>query len=501
MTGIIGRIMGRLRLASRPAASVRRRGWDAAAGGRLVSGWMTDGLSASAALRGSLATMRSRCRDLERNNVHARRILRLVEEHVVGPRGIRLQARVRDDDGTLDVDACRRIEDAWAEWGEAGVCTMDGRLSWAGAQRLIARTIARDGEVVIRLIRGRRAGNRYGLALQLLEADHLDEHDDRDLSGGRVVRSGVEMDAWGRPIALHLHARHPGDAIAASRLDRRIRVPMRDALHPYVPERIGQVRGVPWMVAAVMSLRQLGEYQRSEVVAARVAAAKMGFFVQDPDADPELAAAPAADDMSMEAEPGVLEMLPPGYRFQAWDPQHPNSAYAEFVRAMLREVAAGCGVSYASLSGDLTQTSYSSLRQGALMERDAWRVVQQWMIDAVLRPIYRAWLDMALLTGALAPLPTAKAEKFGRHIWRPRGWEWVDPYRETRAALDAIGGRIESRSSVLARRGEDMGDLLEEIAQERELAAQYGVDLPDPGRRVGGGAGGVDGNAKDDDDG
>ena len=58
------------------------------------------------------------------------------------------------------------IEREFANWGKA--CTVDGRLSWVDAQKLFVETVARDGECLIRLVRG--YNNPFGFALQFILA-------------------------------------------------------------------------------------------------------------------------------------------------------------------------------------------------------------------------------------------------------------------------------------------------------------------------------------------
>src|SRR5579884_2199984 len=98
-----------------------------------------------------------------------------------------------------------------------------------------------------------------------------------------------------------------------------------------------------------------------------------------------------------------------GQKLQSIDWQHPNAAFSEFVKAMLRGMAVGLNVSYASLAGDLREVNYSSIRQGALDERDAWRTLQTFAIRHIYQPIFTDWFAMARLTGRL-PLPAAPAE-------------------------------------------------------------------------------------------
>ena len=47
------------------------------------------------------------------------------------------------------------------------------------------------------------------------------------------------------------------------------------------------------------------------------------------------------------------------YDMKMFDPDHPNTGFAEFESAMLRGVASGLNVSYAALSSDLSSVNYS----------------------------------------------------------------------------------------------------------------------------------------------
>jgi capsid protein len=105
-------------------------------------------------------------------------------------------------------------------------------------------------------------------------------------------------------------------------------------------------------------------YREAELVAARVAASKMGF-ITSPDGDGY-----TEDDLEdthapvMSAELGSFEQLPTGMDIKLFDPTHPTSAFSDFHKAVLRGIASGLGVSYASLASDLENVNYSSIRQG-----------------------------------------------------------------------------------------------------------------------------------------
>ena len=178
--------------------------------------------------------------------------------------------------------------------------------------------------------------------------------------------------------------------------------------------------------------------------------------------------------------PGVFDKLPRGWGFEPYDPTYPSGEFAEFFRAILKAFAAGVGVSYASLSGDLSDTSYASSRVGIIDDRDHYRWLQRWFIGAFYAPLYAIWLDTALLAGAITtsagrPLPWAKRAKFAEAHWQTRGYDWVDPVKDIDAEVMAIYAGLKTRTEALAERGRDLRETMQQLAEEEELAASLGL--------------------------
>ena len=457
------------------AKTLKKRSYDGARMNRLFSDFITSQRSADSELRHTLKTLRNRCRELVRNNEYARRYVHLIKTNVVGERGITLQEKAFNEDGTLDVGANNIIEREWNRWGRTGNCTVDGRLSWLDAQMLVIESLARDGECLVRMVNYN--GNPDRFALEFLEPDLIDEDKNERLSDGRQIRMGVELDRYRRPIAYHILTAHPGDLEYATQARRTERVPADRILHLYLPERAQQTRGVPWMSTAIQSLKMLHGYREAELVAARTAASKMGFFTSPagdgflPD-DYEDSVVPI-----MEAEPGTFQQLPQGVTFQAFDPQHPTSAFGEFEKAVLRGIASGLGVSYHSLANDLTQTSYSSIRQGSIEDRDFYRTLQRFMIDHFVTPVFRAWL-LQTMTNGVVNLPIRKFDKFADSAtFRPRGFQWIDPQKEIQAHVVALNNGLISMQDVAAVYGRDVEEVFAQIARDKQTAADFGLEL------------------------
>jgi lambda family phage portal protein len=210
----------------------------------------------------------------------------------------------------------------------------------------------------------------------------------------------------------------------------------------------------------------LGE---AEIVASRAAACYMGF-IKMPNAEVKYGDKQPDGSTMSELSPALIERLNPGEDFVFAAPNRPNAQLDPFMRLMLREVAAGVGSSYESLSRDYSQSNYSSSRLALLDDRDLWRMLQRWFIRSFREPLYNEWLTLAVMAGAIEDLDVLTygnaPERFQAVRFKPRGWNWVDPTKEVQAYKDAVRCGFTTVSRVIEQTGN--GDDLEDILTERE---------------------------------
>jgi lambda family phage portal protein len=475
----------RLPGARRGVQPIQRRAWDASGVDRRTGAWPTMPESSAHEQRFALRQLRGRSRHLVNNNEYAARFVDLCGQNIVGANGVQMEAKGKGSDGKQDDENNAKIEEAWEAWGRKGVCTVDGMLSWEDAQQVIVECVARDGEVMVKPVVGTAAGNKFGFAIQIIEADYLDElfYETSDISGAGVFM-GVEVDRTGRVVAYYLLNYNPAD-YGYSGSANRTRMTPDQLWHIYVPKRGHQRRGVPWMSASMLSLYQLGDFKESELTATRVAAAKMGFFEQSGEGAAPMGSDDEDDTDSpiMDVEPGTFERLPLGWKVSTVDWHHPNVAFDAFVKSCLRGSAVGVGVGYNELAGDLENVNYSSLREGRLSAIELWRRRQRWFRDWVCQPVFSRWLDMAIVTGALG-IPARKADAFRYPRWVARGWDWIDPQKEAEANRVDLALGLTTRTRILAEQGDDFEDVIEELAEERGRMIALGLnpDVTLPGK-------------------
>ncbi len=455
--------------------AVTKRSFDGANSSRLTSDWGTTVTSADAELRDNLGAMRSRWRELERNNDYGNRFLSLLENNVIGSEGVNLAMHILDPSGKLDTKACAIIEAAWTKWSKKNNCTISGLYSMDEVCRLSLRSAARDGSILCQKIIGSEAGNSFGFSLKPMEGDHLDRFYSGYAPNGNEVRLGVEYDKDSvgqkrKPVAYWITPRHPGDFIGYAGNYTRRRVPADEVIHLFRATRFEQSEGVPWGSSAMSGLNMLGAYQETALISARAGACQEGYIKLTTGEEYKGDAIDENGNQLNTMEPGVVKVLPNGAEFVANNPNNPNTSYSEYVKAVLRGISAGLGVSYNTLANDLENVNYSSIRAGLLDERDMYRTIQRWFIDAFMQPIFDAWLPLAFLSGEIQ-LPFAKMDKFNAPTWKARTWAWVDPKKDQEANILATNNYMDSPQHILESQGRSPEKVLDEIAEWNKMIA------------------------------
>jgi lambda family phage portal protein len=444
-------------------------------------------------VRTALKMLRDRSRDLVRNNPFATAGLDLMVSYQVGT-GIMPRSATRDDALDSEVDAL------WSSW--AAGADLSGRTDIYGLQALMARARGESGEVLAQLIpltaqeaRSRRLP--VPLAIQVIEADHLDETFDGGMRGqSPMIRQGIELDRAQRPVAYHVHLQHPAETDGllgpASALQRE-RIPAERMLHLFRQDRPGQLRGVPDLAPVMTRLRSLDELEDAALEQAKVQACLAALIVsQAPAAAGPLEGTGAADEEAAEAGqktlyPGMMERLLPGEDVKFLTPSGTGS-FDGLARHQLHAIATGWGLTYDLLTGDLSGANYSSLRAGRLafkrrLERLQWHV----LIPGMCQRIWDAWIDAAIRAGVLAPreggYPVA---------WSPPVFEMVDPLKDAMAVKEQMRLGLLTWGQAVGQMGWEPRRQAEEIAEWNAAHDDRGLILDGDPRRTGGSGGAQD---------
>jgi lambda family phage portal protein len=432
----------------RAAASVLLgRSFEAAGGsGRWPAEAHMPGMkSAMLAARASLA---SRARYLVSNNPHAAALSEGIVSLLVGPglvaRSLHRNPAVR-----------RTLDRAFRKWAvEAGIL----RESLASIQEQTTRCMVHNGDAFVHMM-----GEGGRLSLQLLDPEQIDASLNRDLGGRRIV-AGIELDVYGRPLAYYVRRHSPADPFAT--WSEPVRIDAADVLHLFQPLAPGAVRGISWLAPVMGRLLEIDATEDAMVVRMKVAALLAGF-VRTADGEPLYGTAPTAT-----FEPGTLSHLRPGEDVTFSAPVEVGDGPA-FLKQMLRSVAAGVGLTYEQLTGDLSEVNYSSIRAGQLQVRrraTAWQ--KNLLVDRFLAWVWSRWAILEALSGRLdtAGWTADDWEALPDVEWLAPAWGQVDPWKETNAEIAALNARLRPRREVVASHGRDIETLDEELAEDARAA-------------------------------
>ena len=453
----------------------KQRKFAAAELSSLLATWTTVKEEIDTDIKSGGQRLRSRARDAAKNNDYARRYLQLVKTNVVGQNGIRLQVRSKNRKGEMDTVANDKTEAAWKLFSKSVDVT--GRLTIIDLQNMMIEGTARDGEFLAREVFG--FPNAFGYAVQVFDPDQLDEQYNQELKNGNTIRLGVEFDKWDRPIAYHLTQREKVSDSYVAQGKTRIRIAASEMIHLFRGEFANQSRGFSWMSAALLEMHHLAHFNEAALIRARLGASTMGIFYEENYGETQVDWKNYNGDLFNDSEPGSFRRMPAGVRLETFNPEFPGDIVESYVKRALKSIASGLNVGFNSLASDPEATSYSTMRQFALEERDYYRTLQNWMAQSALTRIYGNWLKQALLNRAL-DLPAMTYDKLLDIRWQPRGWSWVDPVKDATAAEKLLANNLTSPSMLAAEQGRDFDEVCQQIKADRELMVKYQI-LPKEG--------------------
>jgi len=445
----------------RPAATQGRQ-YAAAKAGRLVYGWTPAAAGVNDEIRTSSPMVRNRVRELVRDFGPIARAVDILETLVVGPDGYSWQSK-----------HSRRteLETAMRRWSEQADAS--GRLHFCELQQLAERQICECGEYLFLKIRNRQAWAPFQLLA--LEPDRLTSP---TMTGGINIDQGVEYEPLtGRPLAYHIdHGEY--------RRDIR-RVDATEILHGYHWLRPGQLRGISPFASGVLLSRDLSEFVEAELDGAR-AAAKYLAIVETPDMAGFQEIRGIREDVNADGqgqrvedlENAIIEYLRPGEKINLASNPRPGNGFEPFVRFILRMLSITTGVPYDILSGDYSQSNYSSSR---LARNDFGGMIksrQRRRVRHFCQPCLTEAMNAMVLSGRLS-LPGYWSDPWawldGR--WTVPGLQPVDPLKESKAQRDQIDATLCSEIETAAERGRDYEEILDELARAKAMREERGLIL------------------------
>lgn len=433
-----------------------KRSYDGARNDRRSGGWVAISSSANTEILPQLSILRNRSRDLVRNNPYAAKAMRVLSSNRIGT-GI--TATIKEDTVAM----------LWKKWIK--VCDADYQYDFYGLQKLAANTESESGECLIRFrYRKMSDGLPVPLQLQLLEPDFIDTTKNETLKNKGWIQNGIEFSPIGERVAYWLFNQHPGESIINTTVKSN-RIPAEDIIHFFEKKRPGQMRGVPVLSTVMMTANDLNEYLEATLVR-KAAEACIAAVVETDDDNRSIGDESTEDRMRIEElAPGMVQYLSPGEKLTFTNPSA-STGDVGYTNDRLHAIAAGIGITYEQLTGDLSQVNYSSIRAGTL---DFRREVEQWQwlnfVPNVLNAVMDKFLEVSLAAGLIKSTDV-------EYDWTTPRFDWVDPLKDVEGEKLELSMGLKTWSESVRARGFNPDLLFNELKADREKFAEAGMDYP-----------------------
>ena len=458
---------------------------------RLTRDWIPAHRSGDAAIRENADLLLRRVRDLFRNEPVIKGACRSLAKYVVGP-GIQTYAAAMLDTETLDDDWNVESDDLFERWAD-DEADIEGRFSWSELQWQHFKQVAETGESLLLKCSDNSPGRSVPLCYQLLESEQLDWTKDWPAGDGRpkTVR-GIEYNSRNQPTAYWLYTNHPFDTWGWGAGGQSDRIPADRVIHTYLADRPSMHRGVTWFGASVQSMRDIDWYLGNEMTAAAIGAlltlivkrktgqgAGIGFL-----GGPTSTAGDTDiyGNRNVKLGSGIVADLGSEDDIKVAESNRPNRDAAPFLKFLMMLQGMGIGMSYLRMTGDYSQSSYTSARGAHLDDQAYFIVLQNWFGRQVVRPVRRAHNVQAAAFGLYQGLTPAAFQKnswkYSRFKIQPPGREQLDPERETDAALKRIDGNLSTHEEECALRGKNWRKIAIQRQREMQLFTKLGI-VPD----------------------
>lgn len=427
--------------------------YEAAQDTRRTSGWYTPMGGPNADIKQAWRLLVRRHQDLVDNEPWAKKAVGVLQNNWVG-------------DGIIStpVAPTKRYAATWDDWATSTHCDFYRRHNLWGLQSLVARTTAVRGACLIRRRADQRLWTDYGLAplqIQVMEPDWLDFEKDNGVN----ILFGIQFDQFGRVEGYHLRDHHPGENLNTYQRGVSQFVSKDDCLLHFETLRPGQLIGVPFGVAAILALRDIGDTRTAQMTKDKIAAAFCAFVTDADGESKDLSGGEIIDSI----KPGAVEILPPGKAISFAEP--PSSGdFVQTERAYLYSVAAAYEIPFWSMTGILDSVNYSSMR-GDWMEFSRRLASLRWnvTIPQLCAPVCRWHDEAARMVGMLRGSM--------RWVHTPPRREMIDPSTEIPAIIEAIPAGLMSLQEVQRSYGWIPEQVIAELKEDKERAEAAGLSL------------------------
>lgn len=446
------------------------RNYDAGDYGRLNANWRAVNESAEMTDRGSRDTVRARARDLERNSDIANSVIGAYKRNIVGG-GLNLQARTEDE------ELNQKIEEIWKIWTKKKNCDVTETQSLHQMLRMAVERKKVDGGILIH--KTYTSGGILPFKLQCLEVDELDTAQSTARNPNNKVIGGVEVNSYNRAEGYWIRQYTPD----GMDIGQAVFIPEKDMIFFFSQKRPSQIREMSDLTPTITRVRDANEFITAVSVKERILSCLSVFIKSiNPNNTGGFGRTRDAGGVKYNYDgktltPGMIKNLNPGDEVEVVNPAGQGADATTFIKLMQRMIGAGQGISYEATSRDMSESNYSSTRQGIIEDEMTYAEDIELLVE-VADEIYETFLISAVLNGAVSiPDFWEKKSVYMRHEWIKAPKKWIDPLKESNANRIAMETGQKTFKQIAAEAGRDWREQIDDMEEVLNYAREKGVEI------------------------
>jgi len=439
----------------------------------------------------TLSQLRARARALQRDNEFASAGIHILASRLISRQG--LQPRFMVDRGfTITESMIKRLRDTatlpdkirlllseprrtateryesmvnalWADF--ARHADFLGKHSFDELVKISIISMITNGECLVRRHTVDNKELAVPLQLQLIEADLINDNDDNytDRFQGINVTSDVN-----RPLSIRVYSSNPN---GFNFTNESIDILMKNIVHLKEDFRPGQLRGVSWLATIMLTLRDLGKAQSSELSRQAVASLFVGV-VEGGDKD-RMPGAIERNDRSgiidAQMSPATWYFTKEGETVKFSNPSA-SIGFDTFTKINLERIAAGLRIPYYALSGDYKNVNFSTSRMAENKSFDILNPIRQTiLVNNLLGKITRWFTEAIKLKG----IPDFNLKP----VIPPMIPSVVDAQKENAVTIKELDNGLISWSEAVRKVGRDPDLVQKQILEDNEFFVKHKISF------------------------
>jgi lambda family phage portal protein len=398
-----------------------------------------------------------------------RAAINTIVTNVIGA-GLRPKPKVTGVDGRPAAEINRALEKAWWKYSRRDEWDARKKMPFVGeGQRLALKTILVSGDYILNAVAS-RPGAFLPVMWQQCEIDRLDTSSDsfkRDTWASENIKQslhGINFDEFGAPVSYKF---------------KGVDVPVsaKNIIHSYMIDRPEQYAGVPAAAAALLS-----SYTRNNIIEdyslKSEAIARILWHLSLDNID-----SPGEDDTDSDSVldiPQMAQMRGEKAPEQLKFPDNVNDTVGAVVRMLIDGLCSTLGTSYTTVTRNMDGVNFAASKFIDIQEWRSYGILRDYIIDDAFNPFWEKFVIQMVVKGEIPGVSPALFAKdpyrFFEVLWMGNGKQDVDPMKDISADNEALRTGVKSFSQVIAERGGDVEEVIEQIREDRERMRSAGLE-------------------------